>query len=129
MNMAGSSGGSKLENAISYLFLIGVITSFVLEIVGIILFYHAYGRLGISQDKAMFIHGRDFFSFVYSLVREGHTEGSAILFMTAGVVVLMLTPYVRVILSAVYFAGERNVKYVLITLFVLTVLTVSLIFH
>ncbi len=129
MNTALGSGESKLETAISYLFIIGVITSFVLEIMGIILFYHAYGQLGISQDKAMFIHGRDFFSFIYNQFKESHTEGSAILFMTAGIVILILTPYLRVILSAFYFAWERNFKYVLITLFVLAVVTISLVLH
>ncbi len=130
MNMTKlGSGESKLEMAISYLFIIGVIISLVLEIVGIILFYHSYGKLSISQDRAVFIQGRDFFSFLYNQLKGGRTEGAAIRFMTAGVVVLLLTPYVRVILSAIYFARERNVKYVLITLFVLTVLTISLIFH
>ncbi len=49
--------------------------------------------------------------------------------MTAGVIVLMLTPYLRVVLSAAYFAWEKDAKYVLITLFVLIVLTLSLVLH
>ncbi len=129
MSKVGSGGGSKLETAISYLLIIGVIASLVLEVIGMVLFYRAYGQLGISQDKTVFIYGRDFFTFIYNQFREGRSEGSAILFMTAGIVVLLLTPYVRVILSVFYFGWERNLKYVLITLFVFAVLTASLIFH
>ncbi len=123
------SGESKLETAISYLLIIGVVASLALEIVGMVLFYRAYGSLGISQDRSMFIHGRDFFTFIYSQFKEGPGKGLPLLFMTAGVVVLMLTPYIRVIMSVLYFGWEKNIKYVIITLFVLAVLTASLIFH
>jgi uncharacterized membrane protein len=43
-----------------------------------------------------------------------------------GVVILILTPYVRVLMSVLYFAWEKNTKYILITLFVLLLLTISL---
>jgi len=43
-----------------------------------------------------------------------------------GIVVLMLTPYVRVLASVLYFGLVRNPKYLLITFFVLIVLTASL---
>jgi len=56
-------------------------------------------------------------------------NGSAILFMTAGIMVLILTPYIRVIASVIYFGWEKNFKYVLITLFVLVVVTLSLALH
>jgi uncharacterized membrane protein len=46
--------------------------------------------------------------------------------MTLGIAILMLTPYVRVILSVIHFSREKNVKYVLITFFVLALLTISL---
>jgi uncharacterized membrane protein len=47
--------------------------------------------------------------------------------VSAGMAVLMLTPYVRVIASVAYFAlAERNWKYVAFTTFVLGVLTYTL---
>jgi uncharacterized membrane protein len=46
--------------------------------------------------------------------------------MSVGVVILILTPYVRVLMSVLYFAWEKNTKYILITLFVLLLLTISL---
>ncbi|MDO8567714.1 MAG: DUF1634 domain-containing protein [Dehalococcoidales bacterium] len=122
------SGESKLETAISYLLMIGVVASLVLEVIGMALFYQTYGQLGISHDKAVLVQGRDFFSFIFDQLR-GHSEGTAIRFMTLGIVVLLLTPYLRVVLSAIYFGREKNYKYVIITIFVLIVLTLSLILH
>ncbi|MCX6003301.1 MAG: DUF1634 domain-containing protein [Chloroflexi bacterium] len=123
-------GGSepKFEKAIGYLLIIGVIISLLLEIVGVVILYRSYGNLNISQDANMYIKGRDFFSFIYQQITEKHTT-NAILFMTAGIIVLILTPYVRVIASVFYFAWQRNIRYVLVTLFVLVVVTLSLAFH
>ncbi len=124
------SGESKLETIISYLLTIGVITSLVLETIGIVLFARSYGHLNILlQDKTMFIHGQNFFSFIFGLFRRGDEPNKAILFMTLGIVTLILTPYVRVIASALYFIWKRDAKYVVITVFVLIVLSVSLALH
>ncbi len=123
------SGESKLETVIGYLLIAGVIISLLLEIMGIGVFYYSYGNLVVSQDKSMFIQGRNFFGFLYDFLRGEETEESAILFMTLGVVTLMLTPYIRVIASVFYFVWRKNIKYVLITLFVLVVLTITLMLH
>lgn len=123
------SGESKLETSLSYLLIAGVIVSLVLEIIGIVILYHSYGHLAISQDAGMFIQGHDFFSFIYQQFQGKHVAGSAALFMTAGIIVLILTPYLRVVASVIYFGWEKNIKYVLITLFVLVVVTVSLALH
>jgi uncharacterized membrane protein len=123
------SGESKLETAISYLLIVGVIVSLVLELVGIVLLYRSYGNLAISQDPSLFIRGRDFFSFIYQQLAGSHQAGAGIFFMTAGIIVLILTPYVRLVASVVYFALEKNTKYVVITLFVLIVVTLSLTLH
>ena len=42
---------------------------------------------------------------------------------------MILTPFVRVIVSAMYFAWKRDARYVLITAFVLVALTISLALH
>ena len=123
-----AKGGPELENAISYVLIAGVLISLFLEIAGIVLFYNSYGQLAISQEQSVFIQGHDFFSFIYNEFSQ-HTRTLPVMLMTAGVVVLMLTPYVRVILSVFYFARQKNIKYVVITLFVLTILTISLALH
>lgn len=123
------SGESRLETVISYLLMAGVSISLLLEITGITLLYHAYGHLTISQASNIFIQGHDFFSFIWDQFQGKHTGGSAIIFMTAGIIVLILTPYIRVIASVIYFGWEKNLKYVLITIFVLLVVTLSLALH
>jgi uncharacterized membrane protein len=123
------SGESKLETVISYTLIIGVITSVILEIVGISLFYGTYGNLQISQSKNVFISGENFFVFIYNQIHNLFVRENALSFMTLGVIILILTPYIRSITSVIYFGWERNRKYVLITLFVLVVLTISLALH
>jgi len=123
------SGETKLETIISYVLIVGVVVSVVLEVIGIILYYGIYGNVQVSQNQAVFISGKDFFAFI--IYQTQHLLGSqnALLFMTLGLIILILTPYVRAITSVIYFAWERHYKYVLITLFVLTVLTISLALH
>ncbi len=124
------SGESKLETVISYLLIIGVIASLVLIVTGLVLFYLSYGHLNILlSDKDMFIHGNDFFNFIYLLISGQYATNNAILFIVLGIVVLLLTPFLRVVASVIYFAWRKECWYVLITAFVLVALTLSLALH
>lgn len=120
---------SKLESAISYLLITGVLVSLLLELSGLILYYIQNGNLMISQGPGVFIKGKDFFSFIY-MVFSGKLHSSlSISLITAGLIVLILTPFLRVLLSVIFFAAEKNLKYVWITLFVLVIITMSLSLH
>ena len=123
------STASKLDRAISYLLITGVILSLILEVIGITVFYRVYGNLDVSENERMFIHAEDFFNFIYRLFEGTYAQDKAIFIMVLGISILILTPYMRVIMSVFYFIWERNIKYVGITLFVLIVLTISLITH
>ena len=123
------SDESKLETTISYLLIIGVTFSLILEIIGLILFYYSFTNLNILESEVVFIHGDNFFSFVKTLFQGENIQNNAILFMTLGSIALISTPYIRVITSVIYFAWEKNRKYLLVTLFVLVILTVSLALH
>jgi len=124
------SGESRLETLISYLLIVGVVLSIAFEIAGIVIFYSSRSNLDILlNDKALFIQGRDFFTFLYQLFARAHTQHTGIFLMTLGVAILILTPFLRVIASALYFAWREDTKYVLITVFVLVALTVSLALH
>jgi len=123
------SGENKLETAISYLLIVGVVVSVILEAIGITLYYGTHGNVQISQNPTVFINGKDFFAFIIYQTQHLFGAQNAILFMTLGLIILMLTPYLRAITSVVYFALEKNRKYVFITLFVLVVLTLSLALH
>jgi uncharacterized membrane protein len=120
------SGESRLESIISYLLIIGVVASMVLEITGMIFFYADFHSLQVSHDPTVYIHGNNFFIFMANQVSGLNTGSLPLRLMTLGIVVLILTPYIRAITSVIYFAWVKNTKYVFITLFVLTVLTASL---
>jgi len=123
------SGESKLETAISYILIIGVAISVLFEIIGITLFYQTYGNVQITQNKTFFISGMNFFAFIIDQFLHLFGSQNAIVFMTLGLIILILTPYIRAITSVIYFAWEKNRSYVWITLFVLIVLTLSLALH
>lgn len=129
-SIRNSSGGLGLEAVISYLLIAGVIISLVLEVVGTILYYRSYGNLALLFNRSnVMINGHDFFSFIYSLFFGNGNQGAAIWFMTAGIALLILTPFIKVVVSVLYFGWEKNFKYLVITLFVLTILTLSLSLH
>jgi len=117
---------SKFERIIGYILISGVVISLFLEVIGIILYYRSFGQFKILEDEAVFIHGKNFFYFLVELIQGEHIHQKAIWLMTLGIAILMLTPYLRVVLSVIHFSHQKNVKYVLITLFVLALLTISL---
>jgi uncharacterized membrane protein len=117
---------SKFEGAIGHVLITGVAISLILEVIGIFIFYLSYGHFRILEGGIFFIHGRNFLYSLLELARGGTPHQKGLWLMSLGIAVLVLTPYVRVVLSVLHFAREKNVKYVLITLFVLTLLTISL---
>ncbi len=130
MNSPGlGSGESKLETIISYILAIGVVVSVLFEVIGITLYYGSFGNLRISQDKSVFISGQNFFAFIIDQTQHLFGVQNALLFITLGLIILILTPYIRALTSAIFFASEKHYKYFLITLFVIMVLTLSLALH
>jgi uncharacterized membrane protein len=123
------SGETRLETWLSYVLISGVVISLILEVTGMILFYRASRSMAISESGAMFIRGQNFFMFLSRLFYETFSGITAFRLMVLGVAALILTPYVRAVMSVIYFASRKNVKYLIITLFVLTVLTASLLMH
>ena len=102
----------------------GVIASIVLLSIGIAWQWIAIGKLGFDYtlprtNVVRFISGE-----ILGMLREGFGPTR---FVNLGIIVLMLTPYLRVLLSMLYFIlVARNFKYAAITAFVCTVLTFTL---
>ena len=117
---------SKFELAISYLLGAGVASSLILLGTGSLLYYFDFGSLAFSEKKALFLREKGFFYFLYDLLRGGNSQERALWTMTLGIAVLILTPYLRVLLSVFYFLWEKDFKFSFITFFVLLVLTLSL---
>jgi uncharacterized membrane protein len=129
LNETGS-GEFKLETIIGYLLITGVLISLCLELTGIILYYRSYGNLQIlMEDKTLFITGNNFFHFLANAVTGEGAINRAVSFMRLGAAALMLTPYLMIIVSFFYFIRRKNLRYVLITGVVITIITVSLTLH
>lgn len=128
--MKSDSSEEKLDLMISYILIVGVISSVVIESIGIWGYYSSTGNLTILFHPQYALKGADFFSYganVFGGLAKGRWMPVQVLGL--GVVVLMITPYLRVVASVFYFGLVRNLKYLLITLFVLIVLTASLLIH
>jgi uncharacterized membrane protein len=122
------NGPATLEGLISYILITGVVISLFLEAAGLLLFYRSSGTLAISHGRPVIVRAEDFFALLGRLFSAAPSSWPLRL-MTLGIAILILTPYMRALLSVIYFAGQRNFKYLAVTLFVVIILTVSLLVH
>lgn len=121
------SGIRDLEVLISRLLTFGVFISIFLIGVGVGLYVVQTGGLNlilseewVLKDHTLFDVFRDIADMIFSW------SNMSFVFMSLGILMLMLTQYIRVILSVVYFFFVGDWKYVVITLIVFTILTLSL---
>lgn len=122
LKTAANAGGMEL--LIGYILEIGVIASAALLAVGLLWHRLRAGTLQLEYAVA----GMNLFQFVLTDIRLA-TAGALRprVLVSLGVAVLLMTPYIRVLASMLYFVlVERNPKYALFTGFVLAVLTYSL---
>lgn len=116
----------QVEIAISHLLRIGVTTSMVIILAGLVLmFVHhpSYLRAG-SDLQRLTSPGAAFPHTLHDVARGLRTyRGQAVI--AVGLMVLIATPIMRVAASIIAFAVERDLVYVLITSLVLAVLLAS----
>jgi uncharacterized membrane protein len=114
----------SMDILVGYILLVGVIISVLLIIAGTL--WHWINDHNLTFQYS--ILGRNYFNFLlsdFTALLNGTIRPRAL--VNLGIAMLMLTPYVRVAASVVYFAlVARNLKYTLFTLFVTAVLTYSL---
>lgn len=113
-----------MELLVGYILQIGVLLSMILIAVGVAWRWLNTGNVGFDYV----ISGMNFFEFVLTDIQQ-IVAGTfrPRLFANLGIATLMLTPYVRVLASMLYFAFvERNRKYTVFTGFVFAILTYSL---
>jgi uncharacterized membrane protein len=115
---------AKMDVLVGYILLGGVLLSMALIIAGLAWRYINTGNLHFEYQ----ITGMNLFQFAVSEARitlSGQLRPRLLLNM--GIVILMLTPFLRVLTSVIYFSAVlKNWKYTAFTLFVLLVLTRSL---
>lgn len=114
----------EMDVLVGYILLGGVLLSMALIVAGLLWKYIQSGGVRLEYELA----GMNLFQFVVSelhLAALGRIRPRLLINM--GIVVLMLTPFFRVLASVVYFLVVlKNWKYTVFTLFVLLVLTGSL---
>jgi uncharacterized membrane protein len=120
----------QLESVISYILIIGIIGSVAIETLGILTYYYSNRNLNIVFQPEYALKGADFFSYARTIFLESlQWRWTPFQILGLGMVLLMITPYMRVAASVIYFGLVKNLKYLFITLFVLVVLTTSLLVH
>jgi len=114
----------RMDVLVSYVLLGGVLTAVLFVVVGLAWHWLNTGQLGVDYR----ISGMNLFEFVVDDLRQvGSAQLRPRLLVSIGIAALMLTPYLRVFASLLFFAfAEHNWKYVAFTGFVLSVLTYSL---
>lgn len=134
MNHKGMGPLTRMELVISYALRAGVLLSAAVILVGILSFTlkrdTGYARVlpHHLQDILTFhqARGPGFFPTSFPAVLRGAMAGKPYAIIGLGMLLLILTPIVRVALSVFFFLAQRDWLYVGITLFVLAVLTFSL---
>lgn len=116
-----------LQNGIGWILRAGVAISLVLESLGILLNYLRTGDAAVTLSSSWLAGGGNFFGFAARTVGSLSSSLSPVGISALGVIVLMLTPYARIIAAVVYYGLEKDWKYVSITLFVFSVITVGLV--
>ena len=116
--------GFDMEALVGYILLIGVLFSMALIAIGVVWHWLATGQIGLQYSMS----GMNLFDFVLADMRQIFSGTfRPRLFVNLGIAALMLTPYVRVFASMLFFVFvERNPKYTIFTAFVFSVLTYSL---
>jgi uncharacterized membrane protein len=112
------------ETVVGYTLMAGVATSLTLVAAGLVWHWAVYGALQLDYA----LPATDVAAFVRADVAQA-LAGPARprLLVNWGIAILLLTPYVRVLASMVYFAiFARDWKYTVVTGFVLGTLTWSL---
>jgi uncharacterized membrane protein len=119
---AGAQPGDAVrttEIAISYVLRGGVLLSATIVLVGVVAFYVRFGSAASRlQVDRVFPH-----SVAGAL--SGAAHGNPLAIVALGLLILLVTPVLRVAVSIVAFALEHDWRYVGITALVLAILLVS----
>lgn len=114
----------EMESKVGYMLQSGVTTAAIIVIAGAVLYLKRAAR----QPLPDYAHFRDVSSPLVSIGSEWHglLSGNASAVIGAGLMVLILTPVLRVLMCILGFIQKRNWLYVVVSSIVLIVLLYSL---
>ena len=124
-----NTSDSRLESVMSCIFGLGVIAASLFVIIGIFLSHHSNTGLDLLKERADFIHKSNFFRLINALVRGRNMPEGPLLYVTLGMVSLVLTPLLAVAAAFAHFVFTKNLKFAIITLVVMAILITSLAVH
>lgn len=122
----------KLQLLISFTLRAGVLIAGSLGLIGGILFFASHPQL---DDFRVFAGSTTPFASPLQILRQAfgaHTETltlRSLSIVQTGIMILLMTPVIRVLFSVIGFAMEHDRVYVIITCIVLLTLTVSICLH
>src|SRR5215471_14652395 len=109
----GNSTEKGFAKELSYILIGGVGVSFAFEVVGILWYLLQTGGLSFDFSSQWQLTGASFFAYIVAFFTSNGTGWGPLRVMAVGIIILMLTPYLRVIASAIHFLATRNTKYLL----------------
>ena len=111
-----------IERMISYVLITGVMISLTLNLFGLIL-YHFENRLCLeivlNEQSSLSLD-----SFINHI-----SQINSYTILSASILVILFTPYIRVLASMVYFMFKKDYRYVFLTSIVFLVLSMLILFH
>jgi uncharacterized membrane protein len=117
------------EAGIGYVLIGGLVISVAVILIGILGYVVQSGGASLEYTAKWQMTGPDFFVYLWNILVSLSTTESPAATMSLGVVLLMLTSYVRVFATAVVFAFSNSMKYTFISLLVFLLLTLTLLTH
>jgi uncharacterized membrane protein len=114
------------ELVISYLLRFGVLASIATILVGVVvMFVHHPAYLHSSEETKKLTDPGAVFPHTPSEVVEALIQKRGRAVVCVGLLLLIATPILRVVVSIIVFAAQRDYVYVVLTTFVLAVLVLS----
>jgi uncharacterized membrane protein len=116
---------NDIEDLISHILTFGVIFSIIFLSIGVIIYLIQTKEIILEENWTL--KGENLFIVLINIFNKIFQNNLSYTFMAIGILLLMLTQYIRVIVSVAYFSIIKDWKYVVITLIVFIILTLSII--
>lgn len=125
---AAAPGGHPMEIWISYVLRTGVLTAAAIVLIGLVVFLvRGPGASGPQSLDDILGHGGHTIAVTPGAIFHNVLRGDAIAIIQLGVLLLILTPTMRVAMTTFLFLAQRDWIFVAITCVVFVVLIVGLI--